>query len=440
MADAPEPHDPRDRMVDMLLWETLGKQEPPNLVGPILRRADAQERSRKLRLVFGVVAAAAMVGLSISGFLWLTRAPAPNVVKDQPKPEQKTPEEKTEAKPEIARTEPAPEVKTPDALEWARGNTVETGNEPKVATLGGYARVEAAPNTRLKVEGEEKAEQIYLEKGRVTCEVDKKTGSFAVRTPAGVVRVTGTKFSVRVPQAENEHHADAKPQQFSVEVAEGAVEMRGEWGRESVHAGGRGGVVNAIVLSRGEDGVMARVEGEREPMRLMLPLNGDHKINREQFQRILNLAPGAKIQAGWLAGKDGGREFRRIIGFEPLGARENGGNYQGMVTEKGETWIRVRNEAGVNERFNVVWKGGQPQEGGGHDKRMMEKIARLNKNDRVTLRWSSDEGLRVLGIEKVGGDRPEGERKDGERKEGERKEGDRREGERREGERKGDAR
>ena len=389
MADAPDPNDPRDRMVDMLLRETLGNQEPPNLVGRIMRQADAYERSRKLRLVYTVMAAAAMIILCISGFILLKRTPSQNVAKDKPKIEEKKIEEKKVEEPKV---------------EWARGNTVETGAESTVAVLGGYVHVEAAPNTRLKVEGQEKAEQIFLESGKLTCEVDKKIGSFSVRTPAGVVNVTGTKFNVRVPKPDGDH-ADAKPQQFILEVSEGSVQMSGEWGKESVRADGKGGSLVGTIVNRGDE-LAIRVDGEREPQHLLYALNAEHKVNRDQYNRVMGLQPGAKVQLGWVASKDGAREVHRIIGFEQIGTRTKEGDFQGVVTEKSDKndWIRIRSENGVNERFALRWIGGQPAEGGGPDKRTQERVARLNKGDRVKLRWVMEEGPRLINIEKIGAD------------------------------------
>lgn len=399
--------DPRDRMVDMLLWETLGKQEPPNLVGRILRQAEVQERSRKLRLVFTVAAAAAMVGLCISGFLWLTRTPPPNVAKEPPKTELKTEEKTLVAK--------AEENKTPDTLEWSRGNTVETARQTKVAVLGGYVHVEAGENTRLKVEGEEKAEQIFLERGKVTCEVDKKIGTFAVRTPAGMVHVTGTKFQVQVPEPDGDHHAELKPQQFLLEVTEGSVQMAGEWGHEGIQAGSKAGcMVGTVYYRMGDDGVSIRVEGEREPVRFAYGQNGEGRINRDQFSKMMTLPPASKVQLAWRSTKDGAREVRRIIGFEALGPKVREGSFRGVLVDKGEKGdsIRVRNETGIVERFTVHWVGGQPNEGGGLDRKVIEQVKHLNKGDRVNLRWIMEEGLRVISVEKTGehdktGDREE---------------------------------
>ena len=70
--------------------------------------------------------------------------------------------------------------------------------KPITMRLGGYAAIRVAPGSRVSIEGGKKAEAIFLEHGSVVCAVDRGKGTFVVRTTAGAVHVTGTRFSVRL--------------------------------------------------------------------------------------------------------------------------------------------------------------------------------------------------------------------------------------------------
>lgn len=411
---ASPPDDPRDRMVDMLLWETVGRQEPPNLVGRILRRAEAEQRGRHLRLVAYVAASAALVGLVISGFLWLNRpAPQQQLVKppEIPAPPAKTAAPESETKTQLVQAPEPPKPEAPPVRpEWARGSVVETAAEGTAGVLGGYAHVEAGPHSRVRVEGQEKAERIFLERGYVTCAVDHHQGSFTVATPAGAVVVTGTRFSVKVPQPDGaEHHPELRSQQVVVKVAEGSVQLRGEWGHAALEAGETGGSAVGLLANRGEDLFMLKVEGEREPQKFSMR-GKDGKLDREIFERLQKLGPGSKLQLAWKQQK----EARRIIGVEVFEARPREGSVAGVLVERGDTWIKVKAERGEVERYGASWVGGTPAQGGGPDKEMVNKIAHLKVGEKVRVDWVLDEGFRIVRLARVEGERErDAVRKDG---------------------------
>lgn len=386
-----EPNDPRDRLVDMLLWETLGGQEPPNLVGPIMRRATAMERSRKLRLVFTVTAAAALVGLAISGYLWITQPPAPAIAeKEKEKPEAKTPDVKTPAE---IKTEPPKEPKFED---WARGTLVQTGDKPKIGMLGGYAKIEAAANTSIRIEGKEKAEQILVEKGEVACSVEKKVGTFTVRTPAGYVLVTGTRFEVSVPQGDGEHRTDASPRQMSLSVTEGSVQLCGEYGKAVFEAGEQGGSFIGPVFKKGEEFISVKLEGEHEPVRFA-PKMAERRMDPGLLEKLRDTREGGRVQFAWktIQGQ------RRIVGMQVFDHAPKTGRFTGTIQEKDEGWIRVKNEEGRSEKFVPRWIGGMPAQGGGPDREMVNKLNHLKPGERVRIDYEINEGMRILRIDKL---------------------------------------
>ena len=71
--------------------------------------------------------------------------------------------------------------------EVRRGCVLRTGAEPAMLTLGGYCRVHINPGSTLRVEGEKRAEQVFLDQGGLECEVNRDVGTFDVLTAAGTV-------------------------------------------------------------------------------------------------------------------------------------------------------------------------------------------------------------------------------------------------------------
>ncbi|HUT33493.1 MAG TPA: FecR domain-containing protein [Planctomycetota bacterium] len=156
--------DEEDRLIHVLLERELGGLTPPDLVGKVAARA----YPRKGRYLWWAASAAAVLAVAIALMLGLRgRYPVPRV----------------------------------DGRELGRGTVVTTQGSAATLTLGGYCHVQVEPASRLRTEGTERAEAILLEAGGVDCEVDRRVGSFAVRAGACTVSATGTRFTVRIPEA-----------------------------------------------------------------------------------------------------------------------------------------------------------------------------------------------------------------------------------------------
>jgi len=105
----------------------------------------------------------------------------------------------------IARSVPRPEAISAPA------------GERRTFTLADGSRVELNANTSVLVENGRGERRVRLANGEAFFEVSKdKTRPFIVETPAGSVRVTGTKFSVLTES----------PSQLDVTVLEGSVQVR----------------------------------------------------------------------------------------------------------------------------------------------------------------------------------------------------------------------
>ena len=72
------------------------------------------------------------------------------------------------------------------------------------------------------------------------------------------------------------------------------------------------------------------------------------------------------------------------------------GTLVGVVTEKGDAWIRVKPEEGESQRFMPRWIGGKD---GGLDKEMVRKIGTVRVGDKVRVEWVNEERLRVVALE-----------------------------------------
>ena len=69
----------------------------------------------------------------------------------------------------------------------------------------------------------------------------------------------------------------------------------------------------------------------------------------------------------------------------------------GMLTGKGDAYIEVKADGEEKARRYVPhWRGGNPAQGGGPDKKMVQVFRELKVGSRVQLEWEFDERPRVL--------------------------------------------
>jgi hypothetical protein len=74
----------------------------------------------------------------------------------------------------------------------------------------------------------------------------------------------------------------------------------------------------------------------------------------------------------------------------------------GVITAKGEGWIEVRTDGeDGSKRYIPRWIGGMPANGGGFEKSMIEKFAKVKVGDHVKLAWLMEEHLRVTALEVI---------------------------------------
>jgi hypothetical protein len=199
---------PNDRLIHILLLEELGGQAPPDLADRVLQRTLNAPR-RRLRLWVPAAAAAAVIlaigGLAIFG-PWSYPSPTANG-----------------------------NYSVVEGGGLRRGAVICTQDAAAEVVLGGYCRVDLGPQTRLRLQGRDRAEEVFLETGSALCEVDRNIGTFVVRTEVGTVSVTGTKFTVRILESEGDPRMCTK--RMAVKVLVGAVLLSGAWGNVALSAG-----------------------------------------------------------------------------------------------------------------------------------------------------------------------------------------------------------
>jgi ferric-dicitrate binding protein FerR (iron transport regulator) len=251
-------------------------------------------------------------------------------------------------------TGPVPGEGAPD-VSLVPGTTLRTGDKPMSIHLGGYCRVQLGPGSRITLEGQERAQQIHLAQGDVTCDIDGNQGSFTVRTDVGTVTVLGTLFTVRLVPQEGESMS-ATPGKLMMAMAVAVVA-----GNVSVNYDGK-----TFTLGPGQSQVFA----------------GD------QEERIKSEDPPAPRS----------RDDRVII------AR---GVVRGTVVEKGDGTITVKSVSGKTVTYLGHWENGR---------KVTEGLENVKVGDRVGLRWAVNDHYRVIRVEKIesgnGEKRPSGEKGD----------------------------
>ena len=81
-------------------------------------------------------------------------------------------------------------------------------------------------------------------------------------------------------------------------------------------------------------------------------------------------------------------------------AREKSGVIEGILVSKEKNSITVLPD-GAKEpmRFTLHWRGGNPKDGGGFDKKMVEELKELIVTNRVRVKWEYEERHRVVEVQ-----------------------------------------
>ncbi|MCY2931280.1 MAG: FecR domain-containing protein [Planctomycetota bacterium] len=222
------------RLVHVLLREQLGGEAPPDLTARVLERIPEPRRRRRIGWRVPVAAAA---GVLLALGAWALLAPA---------------------------SYPAPraggDYRLVSGQRVERGSVLAAGEGKATVELGGYCRLALDPHARVRLAGGERAEQVFLEAGAATCEVDRNVGTFTVQTEVGTVSVKGTKFTVRVLDSKGDEPMVTK--RLVVHVLVGAVLVSGAWGSMPVQAGQEQTLTAAGAVPMAADTKPVRIAGQ----------------------------------------------------------------------------------------------------------------------------------------------------------------------------------
>ena len=357
-----ENRDHHDRLIDILLAEELGGESPPDLTARIVARAFPRRRSWLL-----AVAAAAAIAI-VAGLAWV-----------------------------IATRHPYPRPQATGSYELAEGSTVGRGavlvtnDQPATLALGGYCRIDIHPASSVTIEGAERAEQIALNSGAVTCDVDQSVGTFGVRTDVGTVSVTGTRFVVRLVEQKGVEQMVGK--KMVVSVLMGAVLASGAWGTSIIAAGEEktlpeGGSAVGILAEKGKAAIFVILDGQKSETKFCY---GD-----AMAEAVRKLVGRNLLKLTWQPGD----ECRKLTSVEMIVHEAKEGEVTGTIVARNMKWpfIDVRPEGGPTERYVPRWIGGND---GGPDKEILAAIDKRRVGDVVKVKWIYVERKNIVAIELI---------------------------------------
>ena len=112
------------------------------------------------------------------------------------------------------------------------------------------------------------------------------------------------------------------------------------------------------------------------------------KKKKLTIHTVSQLLSGDEVTITWDEGQ--GKKWIQAI---------NGrGTVAGTVTGRSGSWIEVAPEGKKPQRFFPPWRGGNPAQGGGLDREVLEKMAAAKIGDAVLLTWEIPEGKRAVNV------------------------------------------
>lgn len=392
--------DLRDQLLDALLREELGGEHLPNLTDRILARAGGQRRRLTPRALATLAVAAVL--LLVLGWLFLG---------------QSYPEPQASGQYEVV-----------DGGAIRRGAVLRTQDQPANLVLGGYCHVQIKPNTILRIEGQPRAEGLFLEKGELDCSVTGGQGTFTVRTDLGEVSVVGTQFQVRV--FEEKGDAEMFNKHMLVGVVAGAVLVSGSWGMARLDKGqqqvfaqakeahaeeGKKGKTIGLLTAKGKEFIEIKADGEERARKYFpqwvggAPAQGGG-FDKHILKTFASLKVGSRLDIDWVF-----HERLRALHVKVLKAppgdktddhapkkdshsQEPTGRTVGVLVSKGDKFIEVRGDGEEKaRRYYARWLSGPPP---GFDKNILKTFQELPVGSRLLLEWvSTNHGPQVQNLQ-----------------------------------------
>jgi hypothetical protein len=183
----------------------------------------------------------------------------------------------------------------------------------------------------------------------------------------------------------------------------------------------RTGTIVGVIKSKKDvnDGKNTNIEvlapGEEKPRSYHVIYDQRGKGPMPDVLRAVRAAGvGDRVEFDWSATGHGPAitKFKVVksAGGDDKKNEKRGGTVTGVVSAKGENWIEVKGDGEEKGRKYVPhWRGGNPADGGGLDKKMLAEIKAVPVKSRVRLEWTFEERPRVEKIEVL--KKPESEKK-----------------------------
>jgi hypothetical protein len=173
------------------------------------------------------------------------------------------------------------------------------------------------------------------------------------------------------------------------------------------------GVTEGVLTAKGEAWIAVRADNAEESTKLVpcwvggLPRNGGG-LDKRMLALFQQLVIGSRLKVAWVQSE---RLCVTKIQVLSLPGEEDGnskteeppaqksGNFTGIVTEKGENWIKIRPDGQQESRkFLPRWIGGTPAQGGGLDKDALRAIHDVTIGTSVSVSWIWDEHYRLTAM------------------------------------------
>ena len=278
---------------------------------------------------------------------------------------------------EIALLEKGSKVRVKDVIETGSKSGVELQlAENSVLRIGANSRVVVAKNLE-KGGGTEYG--FKLEEGNVLCQVHK-TGKFLkmeVETPNSIVSVKGTSFKVELDEKSA----------TKVVVKEGVVRVGGLSGKKEtveVEAGNF-----AEVASGGTP--VNKTFGEKEKLEAKEFEGLGKGFSREKSRNV----PELLFQVHEVISVDPPKKF----GKEGVKLAE--GKTVGTLVKRTSSAIKLHSLNDSTDTYVPVWSGGNPNQGGGFDKKTLGMISRMEEGQTYVVSWYADDHLRITDIKRI---------------------------------------
>lgn len=171
-------------------------------------------------------------------------------------------------------------------------------------------------------------------------------------------------------------------------------------GGDGEREGTRGGVLEGVVVKKDGKSITVHGDDRAEPMTFIpewrggMPKDGGGP-DRAMVETLSKIGVGSRVRVTWHF-----EEHNRVTAIEVLKPVAQSGKVTGEVVKAEKKLLVIRSE-GKLFHFTPVWSGGMPKDGGGLDKAMMERLAKVKPGEVLTVEWTYDERPRVVDFERA---------------------------------------